>query len=222
MVELLTDQLRLMASSYPDEIAYRNLGDDSAITFAHWERESNRLARGLQARGVHKGDLVAIYLVAEQILDWIVAYSAVHKAGAVAVPMNNRLSAAEVGAILEHAEVTAVVASDTFGATVSPLLDSLSSLEVAVSVGPPTPQRWVDIEAIKDPDGSEIQVPLGGDDLADVMYTSGTTGRPKGVAVRHGNYRHGAQLCDRPGRAPAGSPRRRCSPLPASGSSTTR
>ena len=83
-----------MASSYPDEIAYRNLGDDSAITFAQWERESNRLARGLQARGVNKGDLVAIYLVAERILDWIVAYSAVHKAGAVAVPMNNNASPA--------------------------------------------------------------------------------------------------------------------------------
>ena len=92
MVDLLPDQLRLMASAYPDEVAYRNLGDGSSITFGRWERESNRLAHGFQAKGVRKGDLVAIDLEAEQILDFIVTYSAVHKIGAVCVPMNNRLS----------------------------------------------------------------------------------------------------------------------------------
>ena len=79
MADRLPDQLRLMASTYPDEVAYRNLGDGSAITFIRWEKESNRLARGLQEQGVHKGDLVAICLEAEGILDFIVAYSAVHK-----------------------------------------------------------------------------------------------------------------------------------------------
>ena len=60
MADLLPDQLRLMASTYPDEVAYRNLGDGSSITFGRWETESNRLAHGLQARGIGKGDLVAI------------------------------------------------------------------------------------------------------------------------------------------------------------------
>ena len=83
MADLLPDQLRLMASAYPDEVAYRNLGDESSITFGRWETESNRLAHGLQAKGVRKGDLVAIDLEAEQILDFIVTYSAVHKIGAV-------------------------------------------------------------------------------------------------------------------------------------------
>src|SRR5581483_5237205 len=44
-----------------------------------------------------------------------------------------------------------------------------------------------DLEALKDTDDSPVQEPLSAGDLADVMYTSGTTGRPKGVAVRHGN-----------------------------------
>ena len=92
VVDLLPDQLRLMASAYPDEVGYRNLGDGSSITFGRWERESNRLAHGFQAKGVRKGDLVAIDLAAEQILDFIVTYSAVHKIGGVAVPLNNRLS----------------------------------------------------------------------------------------------------------------------------------
>ena len=129
MADLLPDQLRLMAGAYPDAVAYRNLGDGSSITFDRWDRESNRLARGLQDRGIGRGDLVAIYLEAEQILDFIVTYSAVHKIGAVSVPMNNRLSPAEVQAILEHAEVTAVICSGAFEDAVAPSCrDSLPSL----------------------------------------------------------------------------------------------
>jgi acyl-CoA synthetase (AMP-forming)/AMP-acid ligase II len=187
VADLLPDQLRFMASAYPDKVAYRNLGDGSSITFIRWERESNRLARGLQGRGVGKGDLVALYLEAEQILDWIVAYSAVHKLGAVAVPMNNRLSAPEVRGILEHAEVAAIVASGAYGEAIAPLLGSLSSLLVVAVVGPSGLTGSITLEALKSEDDGAIQVPIDESDLADVMYTSGTTGRPKGVAVRHGN-----------------------------------
>ncbi len=187
MADRLPDQLRLMASAYPDKVAYRNLGDGSSITFLRWERESNRLARGLQQRRVTKGDLVAIYLESEEILDWIVAYSAVHKLGAVAVPMNNRLSPPEVRAIFEHAEVTAVVASGGYSGAIAPLLGTLPSLAVVATVGPSELDGTIDIEDLKSADDREIQVPIDEADLADVMYTSGTTGRPKGVAVRHGN-----------------------------------
>ena len=187
MVDLLPDQLRLMASAYPDEVAYRNLGDGSSITFGCWERESNRLAHGLQAKGVRKGDLVAIDLEAEQILDFIVTYSAVHKIGAVSVPMNNRLSPPEMRAILEHAEVTAVVCSSAFEDAVAPLAASLASLAVVATVGSSEHGRFADLEDLKSEDVAAIQVPIDESDLADVMYTSGTTGMPKGVAVRHGN-----------------------------------
>jgi fatty-acyl-CoA synthase len=187
VVDLLPDQLRLMASTYPDEVAYRNLGDGGSITFGRWERESNRLAHGLRARGVGKGDLVAIDLEAEQILDFIVTYSAVHKIGAVSVPMNNRLSPPELRAILEHAEVTAVVCSGAFEEAVAPLSGSLPSLTLVATVGRSGHGRFTDLEHVKSDDTAPIQVPIDGRDLADVMYTSGTTGQPKGVAVRHGN-----------------------------------
>ncbi|MGD0394002.1 MAG: AMP-binding protein [Acidimicrobiales bacterium] len=189
MTELLPDQLRLMAAAYPDEVAYRNLGAGTSITFGRWERESNRLARGLRDRGVDKGDLVAIYLESDGILEWIVAYSAVHKLGATAVPMNNRLSAPEARSILEHAEVTAVVVSRAYVGIVAPLLHSLGSLRVAVSVGPTDvatdAEGFIDLEDVKSTDAAAVQAPVDGSDLADVMYTSGTTGRPKGVAVRY-------------------------------------
>jgi acyl-CoA synthetase (AMP-forming)/AMP-acid ligase II len=190
MVDLLPDQLRLMAAAYPDEVAYRNLGDGSSITFGRWETESNRLAHGLQAKGVRKGDLVAICLEAEQILDFIVTYSAVHKIGAVSVPVNNRLSPPEMRSILEHAEVAAVVCSAAFEDALdalAPLSSSLPSLAVVATVGPSQHGRFVDLEEVKSQDVAAIQVSIDETDLADVMYTSGTTGMPKGVAVRHGN-----------------------------------
>jgi long-chain acyl-CoA synthetase len=186
VADLLPDQLRLMASTYPGEIGYRNLDSGASITFGEWDRQSNRLARGLAAKGVAKGDRVAIYFEAEQILDWIVTYSAVHKLGAVAVPTNNRLSVPEAQAIFEHAEVAAIVTSGVYAAAVIPLLDSLPSLSVVVVAGPVPIDGCPDLESVKSPDDGFIQTPTDEDDLADIMYTSGTTGTAKGVAVRHG------------------------------------
>ncbi len=185
MTGLLTDQLRTMAAAYPDETAYRNLGDDTSLTFDRWERRSNRLARGLAERGVTRGERVAIVMEPGHVLHWIVAYSAVHKLGAVAVPLNNRLSPPEVRGIMEHAEVSAVVASGSYGATVGPLVGTVPSLSAVVTVGGPGFDGGVDLEDVMAGDDSPIQAPLDGGDLADIMYTSGTTGRPKGVAVRH-------------------------------------
>ena len=102
--------------------------------------------------------------------------------GAVSVPMNNRLSAPEVRAILEHAEVTAVVVGERLPRSrCAPLLDTLDSLTVAVSVGAPTGGgirrlRRGEERGCRPPSRS----PVDDDDLADVMYTSGTTGQTEG------------------------------------------
>jgi long-chain acyl-CoA synthetase len=179
MAQLLVDQLRTMARLHPDEPAYRDLDAGTAITFGEWEEESNRLARGFTARGLAKGDRVAIHLPNDEVLRWVVAYAAVHKAGLVAVPANTRQPAAELAGVLAHAEVRAAVTSPALGDVFDAARTGVPSLELVVSTADRTWAEFLDDEA------SEVQVPLEGEDLADIMYTSGTTGRPKGVVVRH-------------------------------------
>ncbi len=184
--ELQVDQLRFMARERGDDTAYRNLDAGTAITFTEWDRESNALARGLVALGVGKGDRVSIYLSSDAVLRWIVSYAAVHKAGAVVVPTNTRLSEPELAAILGHAEVSALLTEEVLLGSALAVRDRVPSLRVVVSAGGGAPGvvAWDGVPA---DDADEFQVPVDESDLADVMYTSGTTGLPKGIAVRHAN-----------------------------------
>jgi acyl-CoA synthetase (AMP-forming)/AMP-acid ligase II len=183
--ELLVDQLRFMARRDGGEVAYRDLGSGGSLTFDEWDRRSNALARGLVRRGVEPGDRVSIYLPSEECLRFLVAYAATHKAGAVAVPTNTRLSVRELIAILGHAEAGVVLTCASLLPTARDVRRALPSLDVLVSDGAASGE--VEWEEAFDTDDSDIQVDVDLDDLADIMYTSGTTGLPKGVAVRHRN-----------------------------------
>jgi acyl-CoA synthetase (AMP-forming)/AMP-acid ligase II len=184
---LLVDQLRFMAARWPDEIAYRDLGADDQVTFSQWERRSNQAARWLVGRGVQKGDRVAIYLPNEQCLRWIVAYAAVHKAGAVMVPANTRLSVPELVSILGHAEVAAMFTCRDLLDSARAVAAEVPSLRTILDADGPSEGASGWDEEVAALDDSMLQVPLDADDMADIMYTSGTTGLPKGVLVRHRN-----------------------------------
>jgi acyl-CoA synthetase (AMP-forming)/AMP-acid ligase II len=178
--QLLTDQLRLMAEHVPDELAYVNVGNDTQITFSEWDRRSDLVAAALIEAGVAKGDRVAIFLGPEEVLRWIVAYAAIHKAGAVAVPTNHRMAPRELEFVLGHAGAVAAFGDDATAGVLEKARPHLPDLGCVL-----TRADWEALGGRRPV--QPVQVPVGADDIADLMYTSGTTGRPKGVVVRHSN-----------------------------------
>lgn len=194
MADLLPDQLRLMAEAFPDEEAFLDVTGDEAMSFAEWEERSNRLARWLTRDGVDHGDRVALLVPPEEAAVFLVAYAAVHKAGAVAVPTSTRLVAQELAVVLEHSGATVAVS----GASTAALLAAatfeqpLRRIVTTADAGSFRTGSAVPFDPIMTGSGStsgddSYQVPISDADIADIMYTSGTTGRPKGVVVRHRN-----------------------------------
>jgi acyl-CoA synthetase (AMP-forming)/AMP-acid ligase II len=181
MTLLQPELLAHLAEVFPDEVAWKNLGDGTDLSLSQWHHRSNRLARGLRGRGVRPGDRVALAITAERPFEWLISYVAIHRAGGVAVPLNTRLSGPELTAILEHAAVKGLLASDSVLAAHPGLLSGIDVVATVGSAGA-ADLAWSDL---LDSDLSDLDHRIGDDDVADIMYTSGTTGAPKGVLVRH-------------------------------------
>jgi fatty-acyl-CoA synthase len=188
----MDEHLGRMASEFGDRTAF-TVVDVGSLTFAEWDGTANALARALVERGLPANGRVGIHLRPETTLCWLVSYSAIHRAGGVAVPMNPRLAPAEIGHMLAHSGASAVVTEgDMVGQDLGVANDELGFVVDAGSPSGPlgSSPSGVPVVAWDEMTAGErtgFQVPRQSDDLADILYTSGTNGRPKGVAVRHSN-----------------------------------
>ncbi|MGC5011952.1 class I adenylate-forming enzyme family protein [Streptosporangium sp. DT93] len=189
--------LRLRAMQEPDRAAVIVEGGPE-MTFEEWERRSDAVAHGLLDRGVRPGDRIGLLFGSRDWTDFAVAFCAVHKAGAAAVPVSDRLAPAEVRHMLEHCSASAVLCGSGLVAP-EDLFESLSGGSsdgpLGGSARPPSGGgRWsaavADLEGATDtPPG----VPVEPGDLAQILYTSGTTGLPKGVGASHANLAYGCE-----------------------------
>jgi HIP---CoA ligase len=180
------------------ERAACDFGDAEAVvdrsdrwTFAQLHAESLRIARALAASGVEPGDRVALW--APNSARWIAASFGVYAAGAVLVPVNTRFKGMEAAHVLGRSGATLLLAStDAVGTDLLALLEGAGDLpavrEAVVVEGPARPGAvaWDDFVARGLAAGGRPLPAVGDDDLADIIFTSGTTGAPKGAMLGHG------------------------------------
>ncbi len=177
--ETLTAQARLQ----PNRTGARDL--DRAMTFHAWNDRACRLANGLTGLGLAKGDRVAI--LAYNRVEWAEIYVAAAKAGLIAVPVNFRLTAPEARFLCEDSGVRAIIAEDALRGVADEVRGTLALGKGRhILIGGAAPADWTDYEdliARSAPDEPAVRV--APEDPWCIMYTSGTTGNPKGAIRSH-------------------------------------
>jgi fatty-acyl-CoA synthase len=167
--DLLGERARLT----PDRTALVYVPTGERFTYAELDARAVRLARVWKGLGIAKGDRVA--LLADSRVEYIDAFFAAAKAGVILVPLGTRLTPRELAGILEDARVSAFFYGGEHAETARALAD-LVSLD-----------RWVSLDDLAGlaPTASWAPEPCDPEDLWCLLYTSGTTGRPKGVMLPH-------------------------------------
>ncbi len=159
-------------------------GGETSFTYAELRARATRLAAALAKAGVGKGDRVGILLNNDGAAEAHLTYHASHRLGAINVPLNTRYVARELAYVLEFVQPRAVVFGPEFAellASLKPSLGGAALIEVADTPALGTSFR----AAVEAADADLPPTPLEPTDDADWIFTSGTTGRPKAVALTH-------------------------------------
>src|SRR5690348_3301475 len=155
-------------------------------TYGEMAAQVAATAAGLADRGVGAGDVVA--LLSYNCPEFLEAVFAANYLGAIAMPINWRLAAPEVRYILEHSEARALVCDDALVDLAGDASHGNDRLVVRACIASHAPDGW---SALADLRANANAVPpparTDADDVHRLMYTSGTTGRPKGVMLTHAN-----------------------------------
>ena len=165
----------------------------SEITWAEFDEKANRFANFLLSRGLKRGDKVAILLM--NCLEWLPIYFGVLKAGCMAVPLNFRYTAEEIKYCLDLADADVLVHGPEFTGRVEQIIDRLPKVKVGVYVGDDCPSFDVSYKTMVGYCSSKApDIPLHEGDDAAIYFSSGTTGFPKAIILRHRCLMHSCKV----------------------------
>ena len=186
---LVSDFLRRAAKLYPTKEAIVDGGE--RFTYREYQERCNQLGHALRVLGIEKGDRVCI--LSPNSHYFLESYFGAPQVGAILVPLNYRLAAADHEYIINHAGVKAVLVDYEYTGVVDQIRGNLKTVEHWIAADPRpekrTPAGWTDWDELVADQPVTATPPIEQDenDVATINYTSGTTSRPKGVMLTHRN-----------------------------------
>ena len=183
------EALRRAAERTPDAIAIEG-EDGTTLTYAALHEEVLAAAKAFLAYGLKHGDRISIW--APNMPAWIIVTIGAQVVGGVLVPLNTRLKGREASYILNRSRARLLFTVKGFLNTDYPALlesESLPDLEKTILLQGSGPDSWVAFlalgEKVSDAQLAEVAAAVQRDDVSDILFTSGTTGKPKGAIATH-------------------------------------
>ncbi|HET7579474.1 MAG TPA: fatty acyl-CoA synthetase [Bacillales bacterium] len=183
--QTIGDTLRRSRLRHPDKLALK--WKNTELTYRELDEKVNQLANRLLESGIKKGERVAI--LATNCLDFVLAHYGISRTGAIGVPINFMLKPHEVRYILEHCEPVALFATPNCFETAETASEGFSNVRLKVLLdteeakpGWETLGQWVEGQSVQEP-----ETEIDDTDVVNILYTSGTESRPKGVMLTHQN-----------------------------------
>ncbi|HTZ69422.1 MAG TPA: fatty acid--CoA ligase [Acetobacteraceae bacterium] len=187
MLDTLIDSLAATVIEKPSKPAF--VFESRTTDFATFDRHTNNVASALRAAGIRPGERVA-YIGKNSDIYFEALYGAI-KAGVVMVPINWRLAGPEIAAIIDDSEARLLIVGPEFAELVASHRDAMPRIDMILAAEGHHP-AWPDFTHWRDSISASCESwVVSADDIALQLYTSGTTGRPKGVMLTHRNFTSG-------------------------------
>ncbi|MGD9288998.1 MAG: AMP-binding protein, partial [Desulfobacterales bacterium] len=186
----LAQYLENTARNYPDKTVVRYEGQ--SITFDELNTNCNRLANGLKKLGLAAGDHCMVML--PNSIEVITIYYSLAKMGVVIVPVNFLFKKHELAYILSDAKPKALIGAAPYLEEIRQAIREGFEPAVKIVVGSETSGDFIELKRVYSTSESFDLYPVQGSDALTILYTSGTTGVPKGVILTHDNHAAEARI----------------------------
>ncbi|WP_209122688.1 long-chain fatty acid--CoA ligase [Alkalihalobacillus sp. BA299] len=190
--ELLVGELiRRAAHRTPNQMAFRY--NEKSLTYEQLEKKTLHLAGWLQASGIGIGDKVGFIFKNE--LAFVEVFFGIALSGGVGVPLNFRLAAEEFVYIINDSDMKILIIEEEYANVIEAIQSKLPRVEKVIVVGDPSTSTFISYDTIYKTNApyNSISGKVTDDDDCMIVYTSGTTGRPKGAVLTNKNLVMNAQ-----------------------------